>query len=175
MVSESPEMGNLHPGFWTSPCRHAVPARRIGGQARDGEWGSQVFMNWRKQCYCWQPKGRRRFGNGAAVVCSAHYAQFFPVIWLSISLGSTKNTWRYPSFFNAHLEDASPCCSCDSLSFHLSSFSLEMRLFTSRFANSRIYSSWRESFRQGGVTAPTTISQNSPRSKFIKGTVVSMQ
>ena len=144
-------------------------------QAREGQCGSQVFMDWRKQCNCWQPKGRQGFGNGAAVVCSAHYAQFFPVSWLSISLGSTKITWRYPSFFSAHLEDASPCCSCDSLSFHLSSFSLGKRLFASHIASSRIYSSWRECFRQGGVTALTTNSQNSLRSKCIKGNDVSMQ
>ena len=174
MVSESPEMGNLLPGFGTSPCRRAVPARSRG-QVREGECSSQVFTNWRKQCYCWQPKGRRRFGNGAAVVCSAHYAQFFPVSWLSISLGSTKITWRYPSFFSAHLEDASPCCFCDSLSFHLSSFSLAKRWLASHFANSRIYSSWREHFRQGGVTALTTNSQNSPGGKCIKGNDVSMQ
>ena len=126
----------------------------------------QVSMDWREQCYCWQPKGRKRFGNGTEVVCSTHYAQFFPVSWLSISLGSTKITWRYPSFFTAHLEDASPCCSCDSLSFHLSSFLLQRSLFASHFASSRIYSSWREYFRQGGVTALTTDSQNSPRSKW---------
>lgn len=119
-VSESPEMGNLHPAYWTSPCRRAVPAG-AGGWVREGECSSQVFMNWSKQCYCWQPKGRRGFGNRAVVVYSSHYAQFFPVSWLSISLGSTKITWRYPSFFSAYLEDASPCSSCDSPSIcHLS-------------------------------------------------------
>lgn len=76
----------------------------------------QVSMDWREHGYCRQPKGGKRFGNGTEVVCSTHYAQFFPVSWLSISLGSTKITWRYPSFFTAHFEEASPCCSFDSLS-----------------------------------------------------------
>lgn len=71
----------------------------------------QVFLGWQEHSYCQQAKSRRRFGNGASVVCSAHYTQFFPVSWLSISLGSTKITWRYHSSFRAYLEDVSPCCS----------------------------------------------------------------